>query len=171
MREKVVWERDIRKYGELRVEESIDEALIAIELLRQGKFRNSAVRAFLAFKAFVSGIISINHLSFSSNLEEKERKFFYKIGFTAPSNRLLYYASILEKDLPGITDLAKQAMSLHVFSYVGYDRAGEYSPITSKEDAKKWILDFIIALANFIIKVNERGKEILKEIEEVKKEK
>jgi len=170
MGEKVIWEKDVRKYGRLRIEESIDEALISIELLKQGKLRNSATKAFLAFKAFVSGIISSNHSSFSSLLQEKERKFFYKIGFTAPTNRLVYYSSLLEKDFPGITDLAKHAMSIHVFSYLGYDKAGEYSPITSKEDAKKWILDFIVALANLVIKVNERGKEILKELEEAKKE-
>ena len=103
------------------------------------------------------------------SLEERERRFFYRIGFTAPSNRLVYYSSLLEKDFPGITDLAKQAMALHVFSYVDYDKAGEYSPITSKEDAKKWILEFITALANLIVKVNERGKEILKEVEEIKR--
>ncbi|MCY0882275.1 MAG: hypothetical protein OWQ50_00280, partial [Acidianus infernus] len=71
---------------------------------------------------------------------------------------------------PGITNLAKEAMSFHVFSYLGYDKAGEYSPITSKEDAQKWIIDFILNLANLIIKINDKGKEILKEIEEIHKQ-
>jgi hypothetical protein len=39
-------EKDVRKYGRLRIEESIDEALISIELLKQGKLRNSATKAF-----------------------------------------------------------------------------------------------------------------------------
>lgn len=170
MSEKVVWERDVKKYGKLRLDESIDEALISLELLKQGKLRNSANKAFLAFKAFLSGLISINQSTFSSLLDEKERKFFYKIGFTAPSNRLISYSSLLEKDFPGITNLAKEAMSLHVFSYLGYDKAGEYSPITSKDDAQKWIIAFILNLANLIIKINDKGKEILKEIEEIHKQ-
>ncbi|BDC18733.1 PaREP1 family protein [Acidianus sp. HS-5] len=158
-------EKDIKKYGELRIGESIDEALISLELLKQGKLRNSAGKAFLGFKELLSGIISINHSSFSSALQEKERKFFYKVGFTAPTNRLLYYSSLMEKEFPDISDLAKQAMALHVFSYLGYDKAGEYSPITSEDDARKWITDFIKALANLIL--NERGKEILKEVNEI----
>ncbi|AEE94843.1 conserved hypothetical protein [Acidianus hospitalis W1] len=169
MSEKVVWEKDVRKYGKLRIDESIDEALISLELLKQGKLRNSASKAFMAFKAFLSGLVSINNSTFSSLLDEKERKFFYKIGFTAPSNRLILYSTLLEKDFPGITNLAKEALSLHVFSYLGYDKAGEYSPITSKDDAKKWIIDFITNLAKLIIKVEEKGKEILKEVEELKK--
>ena len=168
MSEKVIWEKDVRKYGILRIDESVDEALISLELLRQGKLRNSAGKAFLAFKAFLSGIISVNHSSFSSALQEKERKFFYKVGFTAPMNRIVYYSSLLEKDYPGISDLAKQAMALHVFSYLGYDKAGEYSPATSEGDARKWITDFIRALAGLIAKVNEKGKDVLKEVEEIK---
>jgi hypothetical protein len=132
-------------------------------------FPRSSPRISLNINKGVQSLLYFS-MSFSSLLQEKERKFFYRIGFTAPTNRLVYYSSLLEKDFPGITDLAKHAMSIHVFSYLGYDKAGEYSPITSKEDAKKWILDFIIALANLVIKVNERGKEILKELEEAKKE-
>jgi hypothetical protein len=30
MSEKVVWEKDVRKYGKLRIDESIDEALISL---------------------------------------------------------------------------------------------------------------------------------------------
>ncbi|WP_231136418.1 PaREP1 family protein [Acidianus ambivalens] len=95
MSEKVVWE-DVRKYGKLRMDESIDEALISLELLKQGKLRNSASKASMAFKVFLSGLVSINNSTFSSLLDEKERKFFYKIGFTAPSNMFILYSSLLE---------------------------------------------------------------------------
>ena len=71
---------DLRDYVEFRLEEALAELNLAVELLKRGYSRNAAQKAFMAWKALASALVSLN----LDKMPRDEREWYRKVGFLAP---------------------------------------------------------------------------------------
>lgn len=142
-----------------KLEEAIVELNLVIELLQRGYSRNASQKAFMAWKATVSVLVSI-YLD-KMTKDEKEREWYYKVGFLAPTTGLNGIAMMLEesgyRDVVGINSLA---LKLHRYAYNGLYR-GE-SDYADRKDA---IEDLKVLIRKISETLSALGKE--KEAKEI----
>ena len=146
---------DLRDYVEFRLEEALAELNLAVELLKRGYSRNAAQKAFMAWKALASALVSLNLDRMPR--DEEEREWYHKVGFLAPTTGLNGIARRLEElgynEVVGINSLA---LKLHRYAYNGlYRGASDYA---DREDAVEDLKVLIAKLAN-LLKSLGKGKE------------
>lgn len=146
---------DLRDYVEFRLEEALAELNLAVELLKRGYSRNAAQKAFMAWKAVASALVSLNLDKMPR--DEKEREWYHKVGFLAPTTGLNGIARRLEElgysEVVGINSLA---LKLHRYAYNGlYKGASDYA---DREDAVEDLEVLITKLSN-LLKSLGKGKE------------
>ena len=146
---------DLRDYVEFRLEEALAELNLAVELLKRGYSRNAAQKAFMAWKAVASALVSLNLDKMPR--DEKEREWYRKVGFLAPTTGLNGIARRLEElgysEAVGINSLA---LKLHRYAYNGlYRGASDYA---DREDAVE-DLKVLIAKLTDLLKSLGKGKE------------
>lgn len=149
--------KDLQSYINFKLEEAIVELNLAIELLKRGYSRNASQKAFMAWKSLLSVLVSTNLDKMPR--DEKEKEWYYKTGFLAPTNGLNGIARRLEelgyKDVVGINSLA---LKLHRYAYNGRG-ASDYA---DREDA---IEDLKILIRKLAEVLTALGKD--KEVKEV----
>jgi hypothetical protein len=85
----------VKAYSKVRLLESMVELRIALEMLKEGYTRNSAQKVFVAWKAIISALVSLNLDKLGKN--EKEKEWYKKSGFSAPTTKLKLISNDLEK--------------------------------------------------------------------------
>ena len=85
----------VKAYSKVRLLESMVELRIALEMLKEGYTRNFTQKVFLAWKAIISALVSLNLDKLGKN--EKEKEWYKKSGFSAPTTRLKLISNDLEK--------------------------------------------------------------------------
>ncbi|AWR95312.1 PaREP1 family protein [Acidianus brierleyi] len=113
-------------YVKIRIIESLDELTLGLKLLKEGFSRNSASKVFLSWKAIISALAVINLEKMPRN--EKEKEWYYKTGFLAPTTGLKGISQRLEELGFKVNHLTSTALELHRYSYNGlYKGASDYS--------------------------------------------
>ncbi len=154
--------KDLKNYVNFRLEEAVIELNLAIELLERGGYsRNASQKAFMAWKAIVSAIVSLNMDRMPKN--DREREWYRKAGFLAPTTGLNVIARRLEelgyREAVGINSLA---LKLHRYAYNGlYHGASDYI------DRKDAIEDLLVLIKKLTQLIAELGRE--KEANEILK--
>ena len=121
---------DLRDYVEFRLEEAIAELNLAVELLKRGYSRNAAQKAFMAWKAVASALVSLNLDKMPR--DEKEREWIEKRTHTVPTHSMYAVARILKGVGVDITDLTTYAIDLHDYQYNGFELG--FSKYSRRED-------------------------------------
>lgn len=153
-------EKHRNAYVKIRIIESLDELALGLKLLKEGFSRNSANKVFLSWKAIISALTVMNLEKMPRN--EKEKEWYYKSGFLAPTTGLKGISQRLEELGYNVNSLTSVALELHRYAYNGlYKGASDYY---EREEA----INDIIYLSKEIIKVI---KEFFKEYwdEEIEK--
>ncbi|BCU69670.1 PaREP1 family protein [Stygiolobus caldivivus] len=152
--------KDLQGYINFRLEEAIVELNLAVELLKRGYSRNASQKAFMAWKAIISVLVSINLDKMPRN--EKEKEWYTKAGFLAPTTGLNGIARRLEelgyKDVVGTNSLA---LKLHRYAYNGlYRGASDYA---DREDAIDDLKVLIKRIAETLAELgrSKEAKEVL----------
>ena len=158
--------KDLQNYINFKLEEVIVELNLAIELLKRGYSRNASQKAFIAWKAIVSVLVSMNLDKMPK--DEKEKEWYYKTGFLAPTTGLNGIARRLEElgytDIIGINSLA---LKLHRYAYNGiYRGASDYA---DRKDAIEDLKVLIRKMANMLVSLgkDKEAKDILDKLNEV----
>ncbi|AWR93755.1 PaREP1 family protein [Acidianus brierleyi] len=158
--------KDLHNYINFKLEEAIVELNLATELLQRGYSRNASQKAFMAWKAVVSVLVSINLDKMPK--DEKEKKWYNKIGFLAPTTGLNGIARRLEEigynDLIGINSLA---LKLHRYAYNGiYRGASDYA---DRKDAIEDLKVLIKKISEIIMTLgkDKEAKEIIVRLETI----
>ncbi len=129
------------KDGYIRVKllECLQELELSLLMLRQGFSRNSASKAFMAWKALISALVVLNLDRMYR--DEKEKEWYYKTGFLAPTTGLKGISQRLEELGYNVIDITSTALMLHRYAYNGlYKGASDYS---DRNEAKKDILHLV----------------------------
>lgn len=99
---------------------------LGLKLLKEGFSRNSANKVFLSWKAFISALTVINLDKMPR--DEKEKEWYYKTGFLAPTTGLKGISQRLDELGYKVNHLTSTALELHRYSYNGlYKGASDYA--------------------------------------------
>lgn len=105
-------------YAKVRLLEALEEAEQALRFLNEDFTRNGAQKAFMAWKAFVSCLVAINIKRLAK--DEKEKEWYLKSGYTAPTTKLKVLSKRLEElGYSNLIPLTTIALALHQYSYNG----------------------------------------------------
>jgi hypothetical protein len=151
-------EKHRNAYVKIRIIESLDELTLGLKLLKEGFSRNSANKVFLSWKAIISALTVMNLEKMPRN--EKEKEWYYKSGFLAPTTGLKGISQRLEELGYNVNSLTSVALELHRYAYNSKGASDYYE----REEA----INDIIYLSKEIMKVI---KEFFKEYwdEEIEK--
>jgi hypothetical protein len=110
----------------IKIIESLEELTLALKLLKEGFSRNSASKIFLSWKALISALTVMNLEKMPK--DEKEKEWYYKTGFLAPTTGLKGISQRLEELGYKVNHLTSTALALHRYAYYGlYKGASDYS--------------------------------------------
>lgn len=110
----------------IKIIESLEELTLALKLLKEGFSRNSASKIFLSWKALISALTVMNLEKMPK--DEKEKEWYYKTGFLAPTTSLKGISQRLEELGYKVNHLTSTALALHRYAYNGlYKGASDYS--------------------------------------------
>ncbi len=113
-------ERHRDAYVKIRVIESLEELTLALKLLREGFSRNAANKAFLSWKALISALTVMNLERMPR--DEREKEWYYKTGFLAPTTGLKGISQRLEELGYRVNSLTAVALELHRTATTGSTR-------------------------------------------------
>ncbi|MEM1627395.1 MAG: PaREP1 family protein [Sulfolobaceae archaeon] len=156
--------KDLQDYINFRLEEAIVELNLAIELLKRGYSRNASQKAFMAWKAIVSALVSINLSKMPK--DEKEKEWYIKVGFLAPTTGLNGIARRLEEiGYSGIVGINSLALKLHRYAYNGtYRGASDYADRKDAIEDLKFLIKKI-AETMMILGKDKEAREIMKKLD------
>ncbi|MGC9180692.1 MAG: PaREP1 family protein [Vulcanisaeta sp.] len=146
---------DLNGYRKTRLLEAKYEAEIAINMLREGLYRNAAGKTFHAWKSFLAAVSidAINELSKVyrrkvkvRGLRERIDEALYVIAFM-PTTRMFEVSKVLSALSPMMPYLTLASLELHRYQYNGPDKEGAFSVFRSDEDAKEFICRFLSDMA------------------------
>jgi len=119
-------ERHREAYIKVRIIESLQGLQLAVRLLKEGFSRNAASKVFMAWKAMISALVAANLEKMPR--DDKEREWYMKAGFLAPTTGLKGISQRLEELGYKVLDLTSTALALHRYSYNGlYKGASDYA--------------------------------------------
>ncbi|QXJ29032.1 Crenarchaeal repeated sequence element [Saccharolobus shibatae B12] len=145
-------EKHRNAYIKIRVIESLDELALGLKLLKEGFSRNSANKIFLSWKALMSALTVMNLEKMPRN--EKEKEWYYKTGFLAPTTGLKGISQRLEELGYKVNHLTSTALELHRYAYNGlYKGASDYS------DREEAIRDILQLAKDILTSVRELFKD------------
>ena len=121
MYEVLDYKKDPRSYVRAKVLEGLIEGRLALEMLRKGFLTNSASKAFISVKAIVSALVVKNLDRIIKDKPEKERGWYEKVGYSAPTTGLIGISYDLERLGYDVGLIVRIALTLHAFSYNGFD--------------------------------------------------
>ncbi len=157
--------RDMLGYAAARVLEALLEALIALRFLEEGLTRNSAGKAFLAWRALTGALLALERDRVLGRLVGVEqRKWLLERAVPrVPSSRLHALGQLLEDSgITGFSAYTAIALLLHDYQYHGPDPAGELSKYTTREEAARDILYLLDKLVETVENLKPRLKEAKK---------
>lgn len=126
-------------YIRVRLLECLQELELSLLMLKEGFSRNSAGKAFMAWKAFISALVVLNLDKMYR--DEKEREWYYKTGFLAPTTGLKGISQRLEELGYEVIDTTSTALMLHRYACNGLHKGA--SDYADRSEAVKDILHLI----------------------------
>ncbi|WP_236752440.1 PaREP1 family protein [Acidianus sp. HS-5] len=154
-------------YIRVRLLECLQELELSLLMLKEGFSRNSAGKAFIAWKAFISALVALNLDKMYR--DEKEKEWYYKTGFLAPIKGLKGISQRLEELGYEVVDTTSTALTLHRYVYNGlYKGASDYA---DRDEAVNDILHLVnktLALLKeyFKDRWNEEMEALYRKVEE-----
>jgi Archaeal PaREP1/PaREP8 family. len=101
--------------------ETLTEGKLALEMLKKGMITNASSKAFITVKAMVSALVIKNFDKIVQSKSEKEKDWYERVGYSAPTTGLIGISYDLEKLGYDVQLIVKTALLLHSFSYNGFD--------------------------------------------------
>lgn len=134
-------------YAKVRLLEALEEAEQSLRFLKEGFTRNSAQKAFMAWKAFISCLVAINIKRLPR--DEKEEKWYLKTGFLAPTTGLNGISQRLEElGYVNMIPLTSLALKLHRYAYNGlYKGASDYYSRDEVKGDVRYLISAILRLS------------------------
>ncbi len=145
-------------YARARVLEALLEALLALRFLEEGYTRNAAGKAFQAWRALTSALLTLRRDEVLKKLGDREqREWFIKKAIPrTPSSRLKALGQLLEEiGYHDYTHYTSTALNLHDYQYHGPDPDAELSKYGSSEEAARDIVYLVEKLIEIIEKYVE----------------
>jgi hypothetical protein len=99
-------------YIKVRIIESLQGLQLAVRLLKEGFSRNAASKVFMAWKAMISALVAANLEKMPR--DDKEREWYMKAGFLAPTTGLKGISQRLEELGYKVLDLTSTALTLQL---------------------------------------------------------
>jgi len=99
-------------YIKVRIIESLQGLQLAVRLLKEGFSRNAASKAFMAWKAMINALVVANLEKMPR--DDKEREWYMKAGFLAPTTGLKGISQRLEELGYKVLDLTSTALALQL---------------------------------------------------------
>ncbi|BCU70012.1 PaREP1 family protein [Stygiolobus caldivivus] len=121
MYEVIDYKSDPRAYVYVKMLEALNEAKLSLEMLKRGMLTNASAKAFMAVKAIVSALVVKNLDKVLQSKPEKEKEWYERVGYSAPTTGLIGISYDLEKLGYDVQLAVKTALLLHSFSYNGFD--------------------------------------------------
>ncbi|QXJ31099.1 PaREP1 family protein [Saccharolobus shibatae] len=121
MYEVLDYKADPRSYVYVKVMETLTEGKLALEMLKKGMITNASSKAFITVKAMVSALVIKNFDKIVQSKSEKEKDWYERVGYSAPTTGLIGISYDLEKLGYDVQLIVKTALLLHFFSYNGFD--------------------------------------------------
>ncbi|QXJ34103.1 PaREP1 family protein [Saccharolobus shibatae] len=121
MYEVLDYKADPRSYVYVKVMETLTEGKLALEMLKKGMITNASSKAFITVKAMVSALVIKNFDKIIQSKSEKEKDWYERVGYSAPTTGLIGISYDLEKLGYDVQLIVKTALLLHSFSYNGFD--------------------------------------------------
>jgi len=147
------YKKDPRSYVRAKVLEGLIEGRLALEMLRKGFLTNSASKAFISVKAIISALVVKNLDRIIKDKPEKERGWYEKVGYSAPTTGLIGISYDLERLGYNVGLIVRIALTLHAFSYNGFDP--NLVNYRNEEEVEKDIMSIIQFLTNNVKKYFE----------------
>ncbi len=125
-------------YIEARLLEALAEAKLTLEFLERGLTRNTAGKAFQAWKALLAALLrlELEKLKALARTEEERRWLESKAVPRVPTAKMKSLSRLLEEvEHGGISLWTDLALDLHNYQYHGPDPRGELSKYATREDA------------------------------------
>jgi flagellar motor component MotA len=138
------YKKDPNSYVYMKVLEGLVEGKLALEMLKKGFLTNAPSKIFLAVKAIISALIVKNFDRILQDKSEKEKEWYQRIGYSAPTTGIIGISYELEKLGYNISLAVKTALLFHSFSYNVFDP--NLVNYRDEEEIKKdiiYIIDFI----------------------------
>ncbi|ACP56380.1 PaREP1 family protein [Saccharolobus islandicus] len=121
MYEVLDYKADPRSYVYIKVMETLTEGKLALEMLKKGMITNASSKTFITVKAMVSALVIKNFDKIVQSKSEKEKDWYERVGYSAPTTGLIGISYDLEKLGYDVQLIVKTALLLHSFSYNGFD--------------------------------------------------
>ncbi|ACP39187.1 PaREP1 family protein [Sulfolobus islandicus M.14.25] len=121
MYEVLDYKADPRSYVYVKVMETLTEGKLALEMLKKGMITNASSKTFITVKAMVSALVIKNFDKIVQSKSEKEKDWYERVGYSAPTTGLIGISYDLEKLGYDVQLIVKTALLLHSFSYNGFD--------------------------------------------------
>ncbi|MEM1646351.1 MAG: PaREP1 family protein [Ignisphaera sp.] len=166
------YKKNPREYVYAKVYESLIEGRLALEMLKRGLLQNASSKAFMSVKSAISAIVVENFDKILEGKNEKERFWYENVGYSAPTTGLIGISRDLKKLNIDVEFVVRIALSLHRFSYNGFDpNFVDYRESKEVEEdikeAIKWLLsmDLYIKFDEKLEKEKEEIRKLLLELE------
>ncbi|MEJ2771714.1 PaREP1 family protein [Stygiolobus sp. CP8521M] len=145
MYEVLDYKENPKSYIHMKVMESLVESRLALEMLKRGLLTNASSKAFISTKAFISALIVKDFDKIIQNKPEKEKEWYERIGYSSSTTGLIGVSYDLEKLGYNVGLVVRIALSLHSFSYNGFDpNLVNYKDKEEVEKDIKNVVQFVI---------------------------
>jgi len=159
-------------YIEAGLLEALGEGRLALEFLERGLTRNTACKAFQAWKAFLAALLrlELDKLKALAKTEDERRWLESKAVPRVPTAKMKELGRLLEEaGHYGISAWTDKALDLHEYQYHGPDPDAVLSKYTTRESAAADVLLLLKELARRVETLRSRVKwteELEKALEE-----
>ncbi|WP_243678276.1 PaREP1 family protein [Vulcanisaeta distributa] len=150
-------------YIAARLLEALIEAKLAIEFLsRGGLVRNSAGKAFQAWRAFLAALLrlELDKLLQVAKTEEERKWLMERAVPRVPTSRMISLSQMLEGGIgySGLSFVTAMALNLHDYQYNGPDPDLALSKFRDRQEAAVAVAGLVRELANRIENLKQRIK-------------
>ncbi len=156
--------RDLRRYVEIRLQEALAEAELALRFLEEGLHRNAAGKAFQAWKAALAAAAALAR-------EEMLRRYRGKVTTREgaeveladwmialmPTGKMWEIARALRQTYGDeVVLLTALALNLHEVQYNGLDESGVLSRYSTLQQVEEDVKELIQRVARFVEALKQR---------------
>ena len=162
-------------YIEAGLLEALGEGRLALEFLERGLTRNTACKAFQAWKAFMAALLrlELERLKALARSEVERRRLESRAVPRVPTTKMKELSRLLKAaGHEGITFVTDKALDLHDYQHHGPDPDMALSKYATRESAAADVVELLQELTRRVETLRSRVKwseELEKALEEVKR--
>ncbi|PVU76927.1 hypothetical protein DDW13_01750 [Acidianus hospitalis] len=163
------YKKDFKGYIYAKLYDSLIEGKLSLEMLQRGMIQNASSKAFLSVKSAISALVVKNLEKIIKSKNEKEKYWYENVGYSAPTTGLIGISKDLKKLGIDVENVVRIALSLHKFSYNGFDPnfvdyRNEEEVISDVKEVTEWLINLNQYFSDFW---NEKLEKARKELEEL----